>query len=546
VRCLVVGLDGATLDLIRPWAADGRLPNMARLMEVGAQGELRTTLPPQTSPAWPSFMTGMNPGRHGVFDFLRRRPGGFDMVNSSQIAAKTLWQLLSEAGLRVGVLSVPVTYPPAPVNGFMITGILSPRLAEISFPPGLHRRYESELGRYRIGPDVNFREGNEDLFAADLAAMMERRAQYALRLMADHEWEFCMVHFLGLDLAQHALWRLIDPSHPRYDARDARLHGDLLPNLYQKADAILGQLWDQLGSEDMLLVMSDHGFGPLHGTVNLNNILLQHGFLHLKQDAVTRIRYSLFRRGITPRGIYGWLIKLGMQNLVNRFSFRARNAFLGRLMPFSSVDWARTRAYSMGHVGQIYINLEGRDPEGSVPPAEFEAERERVIELLRQLRHPVNDGPLVDEIILREQAYKGPYAESGADLHLVMDGGRYIAFPLFASDTHLVSPQVRGDSGCHRMHGVLMAAGPNVRPGAVLKGTQIIDLAPTILYRMGVPVPDNMDGRVLTELFDPDFLSANPWAVKVAQPSGGQPEHSFQPEEEAEIEVRLRGLGYLG
>ena len=96
------------------------------------------------------------------------------------------------------------------------------------------------------------------------------------------------------------------------------------------------------------------------------------------------------------------------------------------------------------------------------------------------------------------------------------------------------------------MHGVLMAAGPNVRPGAVLKGTQIIDLAPTILYRMGVPVPDNMDGRVLTELFDPDFLSANPWAVKVAQPSGGQPEHSFQPEEEAEIEVRLRGLGYLG
>jgi len=142
MRVFVVGLDGATFDLIRPWAAAGHLPSLARLMQEGVHGELMSTLPPVTSPAWPSFMTGMNPGKHGVFDFIRRRPGGFDMVNASHIAAKTLWQLLSEAGRRVGVIAVPVTYPPCPVNGFMISDILSPRHAEIAYPPGLLRRYE--------------------------------------------------------------------------------------------------------------------------------------------------------------------------------------------------------------------------------------------------------------------------------------------------------------------------------------------------------------------------------------------------------------------
>ncbi len=545
MRVLVVGLDGATFDLIRPWAAAGHLPALARLMQEGVHGELRSTMPPVTSPAWPSFMTGMNPGRHGVFDFIRSRPGGFDMVNASHIAAKTLWQLLSEAGRRVGVVAVPVTYPPRPVNGFMISGILSPRHAEIAYPPDLLRRYEDELGPYRISPAVQYADGDEEAFVADLLALMEQRARYALRLMQDYEWDFFMVHFVALDVAQHALWKFDDPTHPRYDPHSAQRYGGSLLTLYQKADAILAQLWEQTGPDDVLLVMSDHGFGPLHGTVNLNNFLLQRGFLHLKRDVATRLRYALFRHGITPSAAYALLVKLGLQDVVVRVSKRARNAIVGRFLSFSAVDWSRTQAYAMGHVGQVFINLRGREPHGCVPPEEYEAVRQRVADALRELEHPQFGRPLVDEIIFKEQVYQGPYAERGGDLLPVMDGFRYIAFPLFASNAQVVTPQVRGDSGCHRLHGVLLAHGPAVQQGIELDGAQIIDLAPTILYRMGLPVPGDMDGRVLTEMFEPAFVRATPLQQAEAETTHRRPEHELLPEEQAEIEARLRSLGYL-
>lgn len=546
MRILIIGLDGATFDVIRPWAAAGHLPTLARLMEQGVHGELTSTLPPVTAPAWSSFMTGMNPGRHGVFDFIRRRQGGFDMVNSSHIAARTLWQLLSEAGQRIGVMAVPVTYPPSAVNGFMITDILSPRQAEITYPPGLLKRYEDELGPYRISPDVQYSEGNEEAFVADLLALMEQRARYALRLMQDLPWDLFMVHFVALDVAQHALWKFIDPDHPRYDPQAAQRYGGSLLTLYQKTDAILARLWERLGPEDMLLVMSDHGFGPLHGTVNLNNFLLQQGFLHLKRDAATRLRYALFRRGITPSAAYRLLVKLGLQDVVVRVSKQVRNAAVGRFLGFDAVDWSRTQAYAIGHVGQVFINLRGREPQGSVAPEAYEAVRQRVADALRQLPHPAADRPLVDEIIFQEQAYQGPYAGQGADLLLIMDGFRYIAFPMFASDTRLVAPQVRGDSGCHRLNGILLAGGAAVRSGVTLSGARIVDLAPTILYRLGLPVPEDMDGRVLTEMFEPEFVGLTPVRRAVAEAAYRRPEHAWQPQEQAEIEARLRGLGYLG
>ena len=242
---------------------------------------------------------------------------------------------------------------------------------------------------------------------------------------------------------------------------------------------------------------------------------------------------------------FSLLVKLGLQDVVVRVSKRARNAIMGRFLSFSAVDWSRTQAYAMGHVGQVFINLRGREPQGCVPPEEYETVRQRVADALRELKHPQSGRPLVDEIIFKEQVYEGPYAERGADLLPVMDGFRYIAFPLFASNTRLVTAQVRGDSGCHRLHGILLACGPAVRQGMKLDGARIIDLAPTILYRMGLPVPDDMDGRVLTEMFESAFVRATPLQQAEAETVHRRPEHELLPEERAEIEARLRSLGYL-
>ena len=549
MRVLIFGLDGATFTLIRPWAEAGELPHLARLMAQGVHGDLRSTLPPVTSPAWPSFMTGKNPGKHGVFDFIRPVQGDFDLVNATAIRAPTLWQILSEAGRRVGVINVPVTYPPRPLNGFMITGLLSPSSGTITYPPDLLTPYRRELGPYRVAPRIQYKEGNEETYLADLLNLIETRRRYALRLMQDHPWDVLMVHFIALDNLQHAFWKFIDPDHPRHRPERAARFGPGLLRAYQQVDAAIGELMEAAGPDTAVIVMSDHGFGPLHYVVNLNLLLLRHGLLRLKGNPWTRLKAALFHAGLTPATVYRALEVLGLQNLTQRVSKRVRNRVVGKFLSFDDVDWSRTVAYAMGHVGQVYINRKDREPYGIVEPgAEYERVRREVIEVLQTLRHPETGRPLVDRIILGEEAAHGPYARYGPDLHLVMDGYRCIAFPLFATDHRLITRQIRGDSGCHRSEGVFIGYGPPFRPGAVPRAPQITDLAPTILHLAGLPVPDDMDGRVLEETFDPAYRSAHPVRIHPTD-QGGPPSgevEALSDEDAAEVEARLRALGYLG
>jgi len=541
-RVLVIGIDGGTLDLIRPWAEKGYLPHLARLMEEGAWGPLESTLPPVTSPAWPTFATGKNPGKHGVFDFIRPRGGTFDMVNSTSIRSRTLWQILSEAGRRVGVINVPVTYPPQPVNGFLISGMLSPHSGRITYPDGLLDPYREELGPYRVVPSVQYKEGNEEDFIADLLDLVERRGRYALRLMEDHPWDFLMVHFQATDVLQHALWKFVDPTHPRHDPDAAARFVPQMRRVFQRMDGFIGQMMERLGDEATVIVMSDHGFGPLHWVVNVNLVLLDAGLLRLKRGAFTRLRVSLFRAGLTPASVWHLIERVGLQNYVWLVSKSTRNKVVSKFLSFEDVDWSRTVAYSIGHVGQIYINLKGREPRGIVEPgAEYEAVRQQVVEALEGLRHPQTGQPLLDQVIRGEQVAHGPFAHRGPDLHVVFDGYRAIVFPLFATDNRLVTRQIRGDSGCHRLHGLLIAWGRGVRPGPVERA-RIMDLAPTVLHLMGLPVPDDMDGRVLTSMLSVD----RPVTYEHAVAKEAGLETGLSAEESAEVEDRLRALGYLG
>ena len=199
-RVLIIGLDGGTFDLIQPWARQGYLPNLRRLLEEGTSTELLSTFPPVTSPAWPSFMTGMNPGKHSVFDFIRARSTGYDMVNSTSIQQPTLWDHLSAAGFRVGVMNVPVTYPPRPINGFIITGLLSPNQGNICYPPDLIRRYEPSLGRYWVTPEVQYKRSDPEPFLAELRAITETHGRYAQALLEGEAWDVLMVVFGATDI----------------------------------------------------------------------------------------------------------------------------------------------------------------------------------------------------------------------------------------------------------------------------------------------------------------------------------------------------------
>ena len=521
---LVIALDGATFDLFDPWLAGGALPALARLMATGASGELRSTLPPVTAPAWVSFMTGKNPGKHGVFDFFRPDAANFDqyeMVNSSHIRAKLLWEYLSGAGVRVGVLNVPVTHPPRPVNGYLVPGLLSPDQGQTCYPPDLLQPYQKELGPYRLTPSILYHPDNAAAFIADLHALCDTQSRYAQRLYADQPTDFFMVHFLAPDIAQHKLWHYSDPGHPWHDPRPAAKYGSALRDLFIRLDGAIAELIALMPAGTTVVVLSDHGFGPHHQTINLNSFFIRTGLMRLKPGR--RARQWLFNRPRAGHRLERWL----------------------RPLAFADVDWTQTVAYSVGHIGQVYLNVKGRRPFGIIEPDSYEEAKAQVMEQLRLLRHPVTRQPLVDEIIAREAAARGPFLDYGPDLHLVMDGYRTMAYPLFAGDGRVFSGNRLGNSGDHRPNGIFIAAGPPLKAGHSLSGARLIDLAPTLLYLSGVPVPDDMDGQVLRDAIAESYRQAHPEQSQ-ASIAAANPATPFSPPDEATVAQRLRELGYLG
>ncbi len=542
-KVLIIGLDGGTFDLVRRWSDEGALPNLKALMERGVSCDLNSTYPPVTSPAWPSFMTGMNPGKHGVFDFIRPRGTGYDMVNATSIQQPTLWQRLAAQGLRVGVVNVPVTYPPRPLEGgFMITGLLSPHAGDICTPRDLIARYERELGPYRVAPTVQYSNGEEERFIADVRDVVETRGRYALSLMQNEPWDVMMAVFGSTDIASHALWGFMDETHPRHNPAAPQHVKDGLRDLYALVDEQIGQMLAALPPNTAVIVMSDHGFGPLHYTINLNVMLMQAGLLHIRKAPLSRLKLWLFEHGVSPKSVYHMLEKLDLHHFAARVSKRQRNAVVGKFLSYDDIDWARTKAFSMGHVGQIYVNTKGKHPFGSVEPgAESEQVRWEVVQALEALRHPETGAPMVDRIIKGEEEYNGPYAERGPDLQVVLDDYRCISFPLFGTSPELFTLQIRGDTGCHRREGMFIAAGPGLRAGVERPAAHITDVAPTVMYLLGLPVPSEMDGHPLADMLD----DPRPVEVVEADAPAVDPESGLTAEETAEIEDRLRGLGYL-
>jgi predicted AlkP superfamily phosphohydrolase/phosphomutase len=552
-RVLVVGLDGATLDLIRPWAEQGKLPTFSRIMREGASGELTSTILPVTAPAWTSFMTGKNPGKHGLFDWIYRNDDGYDFapVNAKLCREGTIWSLASEAGKRVVVVNVPMTYPPKKVNGFMVTGMLTPSTqVEFTFPPDLAREIEREIGEYIIHPDPGeaYSEGALASFLTRLYKAVDLKVKLFEYLLQKDDWDFAMMVFMGTDVVQHACWRYMSPDHPLYEADKARKFGDTILKFYQRMDEVLARWIDTLDDQTILIIMSDHGFGPFHKFIHVNNWLIKLGLLKLKRTPLTRVRELFFRCGFSPMTIYNLLRQLGLGKLKGvavkgRGRFLLRNLFLS----FEDVHWARTKAYSIGNIGQININLKGREPHGTVAMGEeYQTVREEIMAALGELEDPETDEKIVEKMYRREEVYWGRYLERAPDIVFLPRRLEYFGFGEHEFGAHTIIEASHGISGTHRMNGVLMMMGNGIREGVELRGAEIIDLAPTILHLMGLPIPSDMDGQVLAAAMEGE-LAAN---IETREQAEGSPDPEpvqtvYSDEEERQVAERLRSLGYL-
>jgi predicted AlkP superfamily phosphohydrolase/phosphomutase len=535
-------------------------------MAEGAYGSLQSTIPPMTAPAWTSFMTGKNPGKHGLYDWIYRCSDSYDVspVTSAHCKEPTLWSLLSNAGRRVCVINVPMTFPPTVVNGAMISGLPAPSTrVTISYPPGLLAEVEEEVGKYLLYPDPGQAYSNSgvDAFLEDLYSTTDTRFRVLETLRAREDWDFCMVVLNGTDTVQHAMWKFMSPAHPLHEPGKRERYGDAILRYFQHVDTALAQIVTDLDGDTTLVLMSDHGFGPFHKFIHLNNWLRQQGWLQIRKTPWARVKSGLFRLGLTPMGIYDLLMRLGL-GAFKREVVRGRGqSFLKKFfLSFDDVDWQRTQAYALGNIGQIRLNVHGREPQGLVQPGEqYKAVRDEIMAQLWELRDPQTGEQVVEAVYRREEIYRGRRAVEGADIVFMPKRMEYFGFGEYEFGSNaIIEGMKRGISGTHRLNGMMLLWGQAASAGVQVKDAQIVDLAPTILHIMGEPVPRDMDGRVLSGALGDGYTDS--WRLKdpplagVTYPEATAPndvastagDPALTDEDRELIADRLRGLGYVG
>ncbi|MCP4361668.1 MAG: sulfatase-like hydrolase/transferase [Chloroflexi bacterium] len=554
-RVLIIGLDGATFDLIRPWVAQGHLPTFKRLMAEGTWGELNVELPPGTVPNWPSFATGKNPGKHGLIWWVKRDPdtGDFAVVSSADLRGQTMWDIAAQHGLQVGVVNVPVTYPPLPVNGFLISGLLTPPTTQnFTYPEDLHEELQANVGQYRVFPQEMYRSGNEAAYLDDLHHTLETRFQATSYLLQNKPWDLFAVVFGATDWVMHAFWKYHDPTHPYHDPEAAKQYGNAIRSIYEHIDKALAELLELVDENTSVIIMSDHGAGPGIAKSMLNNWLLDIGLLKLKQTPKSRIKHLLFRLGFTPENAYPLVSRLGLLNVKVKRRIDPRRK--GKTSPvrrvflsYNDVDWSRTKAYTFGGMGQIHINVKGRNRLGCVEPGvEYDELCDTIIKRVMEIKIPNSDQSFVKRAYRRDELYHGEHNDKMPDIVLLPSDMGYLDSGMEFFSNHLFS-QLDANSGAHRTNGVFMLLGPHAQPAQELEGVSIRDIAPTVLHLLSLPVPDNMDGRVATQALKAEFLAERPIQIVAAadEPEQDQRTGFASDNEEELIRKRLASLGYL-
>lgn len=500
-RVLVIALQEATLDLIRPWAEDGALPVLKAMMDSGICGDIAGVEPLSTPHSWGNILTGKGAGYHGVFDFWQRdNSGRFNPTSRTSLREKPVWTLLDEGGLKSAILNLPLSYPPEAAGGFMVSGLEAPGITRsIAAPPEIYDQIIRRFGKYR--PAAVFPGGRQK---ADYLGLFERetsrQAEVYAYLLSRNEWDFAMVYFVDAAMAQHYFWADMasgDASNP---------YRDILKTAYRCLDDAIGRLMAAAGPQATVFVVSECGAGPIRYGVQINSWLHREGFLGWKRSAPAgpissqaRLAFSqwsdmgkAFAKRHAPESIRSWL----KQYVPALKGSQADNSS-------KAIDWSRTRAFAQGKEGSLFINLKGRDPHGIVAPgAEYDAVRQEIVDRLGELRDPDTGGRAVTRVSRREDLFRGPMIEMAPDLFIEWRDDMYMPAEQTGERDKVFVTRYRDGmswptSGSHRLEGVIIASGPGIRPGTRLSGATTFDLLPTWLQLLGQPLPEGLQGRPL-------------------------------------------------
>lgn len=531
-RIMVIGLDGATFYVLDPLLKAGYMPNLSELIKTGTRGVLYSTKPPITPAAWTTFMTGKGPGRHGVVDFERYNvhTGQLSFNSTFEIREKTIWDILSERQFKVGSIHLPMTYPPPPINGFVVSGFETPSVeAEFTHPPELKQQILEEMPAYSY--TTNWKRkifGGKQLLKENLE-YISRSFDQAVELTElcsrRHSWDVMMVLLKLVDNLQHKCWAYLDPRTADRWPEEAEMSRNCLKRL----DKALGELIRIAKERDAtILVMSDHGHGSLDGKAQPNLLLNRWGYLTFRpihERVRTRLEHIWYRmtKKKGPRFAQG---SIGVERDL-------------------AIDWSQSQACVIhaGIYGFLYLNVKGRQPQGIVETEQFETLRSELQKKLLDARDDSTGEPIFTEVHKTEELYgcQLDEIEGLPDLLLVPAAGLAVVRKIRGRQSVRWERQAKL-GGTHRIDGILVANGPHIHTGGQIEA-QIADIAPTLLAMVGVPVPIDMEGQALRNLFDV------PLQVEFEPPqkrrSADSDDDVFSEKEKELLTERLSDLGYL-
>jgi predicted AlkP superfamily phosphohydrolase/phosphomutase len=457
-RALIIGLDCAEPSLVLGRFRD-QLPTLSALADAGAYGRLESVVPPITVPAWSCMMSSRTPGDLGIYGFRNRADHSYDglfIANGSAVKEPRLWDIVGRRGLRSIVLGVPGTFPVRPLNGLMVSCFLTPSTqSQYTFPPALRNEVEDVVGEY-LFDCTEFRTEDKDDLLRQIYEMTDKRFNLADHFLSTKPWELFAMVEMGTDRIHHGFWKDMDPAHRKHVPGGA--YEQAIFDYHVHVDGLVANLLRHADDETAVLIVSDHGAKRMDGGIRINEWLRQEGLLGLQRE---------------PEG---------------RSSTRE-----------CGIDWSRTKVWAEGgYYSRVFLNVEGREPEGTIPAAEYERFRDELIERISAI--PDDQGrPIATKVFRPEDVY--PEIKGIAPDLIVHFGDLYWrAVGTVGGDEGLYTfdNDTGPDDANHAQHGMFILRAPGVEPG-LREGAHLLDVAPTVLELLGQPVPPAMRGASLLE-----------------------------------------------
>ena len=532
---MVIGLDGVAWHLLNPLIEKDLMPRLSAIRERGASGTLDSTVPTYTPPAWTSAITGVNPGRHGIYGFhaTHAQHERMELMHSGKIQSPPVWEMVNSQGASIGVYNVPLTYPPQPLKaGWMVSGMMTPsyghQLKGLAYPADLEQEVLSWAPDYQVEIKTSWEDDHKsDALCNRAFESLRQRKAVVEGLLSEHPVDVLFTVIETPDRLQHAYYRYMDPADSMYSSDIGKKVRPAIEKCFAAMDEIIGVLDDYAGSDGGVIVCSDHGFTAWEYSVHTNALLEQWGLLKLKGTA--RLMQTGAARALVP---------------VAKKILPAKVAREAKGKTFDAIDWDATKAFASPIPQQgVFVNVKGREPRGIVGESELKTIKDEIAERFRTLKGP--DGrPVTDRVYLSEEVFRGEALRGAPDVLPVLRDHRFeLVDEIFHKKPFAdVSDLPRG---VHHPDGVVVYAAPGIRRDASISGS-VMDVTPTLLYMAGLGVPKGLDGSVATGAFEEGHLERQPIKTTDAPEAHKTDEESpYSSEEEAQIEESLRGLGYL-